>query len=77
MFMGGMRFNPWPVIPMMRCPVLVVEGETSENRSFIDLPGIAAIIPKGQYRLVPGAGHLIPQERPAETVRILDDFFAS
>ncbi len=76
-FMGGTRFNPWPVIPMMRCPVLVVEGEASENRHFIDLPAVAAAIPEGQYHLVPEAGHLIPQERPAETARIIGDFFGS
>lgn len=77
LFMGGMQFNPWPVIPKIECPVLVVEGETSENRSFIDLPSIAATIPRGHYRLVPDAGHLIPQERPAEIAAIIDDFFSS
>jgi pimeloyl-ACP methyl ester carboxylesterase len=77
MFMGGMQFNPWPVIPLMRCPVLVVEGEASENRSFIDLPAIASAIPRGGYRLVPGAGHLIPQERPSETAQIIADFLGS
>ncbi len=77
LFMGGMQFDPWPVIPNMRCPVLVVEGETSENRSFIDLPTIASKIPQGKYRLVRDAGHLIPQERPAEVAEILDSFFSA
>ncbi len=77
LFMGGLHFDPWPVLPNMRCPVLVVEGETSENRSFIDLPTIAAAIPQGHYRLIPGAGHLIPQELPAEVAKIIGDFFIS
>ncbi len=76
-FMGGTHFDPWPLIPRMTCPVLVVEGETSENKSFIDLPSIAKSIPHGHYRLVRDAGHLLPQERPAEIAVILDDFFGA
>jgi lipase len=77
LFMGSTHFDPWPVLGTIRSPVLVVEGEISENRGFIDLPDIASRIPLGQYRLVKGAGHLIPQERPSEVAGILEEFFRS
>jgi lipase len=75
LFMGGLQFDPWPVLPRIQCPVLVIEGETSENRHFIDLPKIASLIPNGRYRLVRDAGHLLPQEQPMEILKILSDFF--
>jgi pimeloyl-ACP methyl ester carboxylesterase len=76
LFMGGMLFDPWPVLPKIHCPTLVVEGEASENQSFIDLPKIASLIPGGRYRMVKGAGHLVPQEQPGVIVDIIKDFFA-
>jgi pimeloyl-ACP methyl ester carboxylesterase len=76
LFMGGMRFNPWPILSKIQCPTLVVEGEASENQSFIDLPKITSLIPGGRYRMVEGAGHLIPQEQPGVIAQIIDDFFS-
>lgn len=75
LFMGGLRFDPWPVLPKIKCPVLVLEGETSENRHFIDLPKIASLLPNGRYRLVRDAGHLLPQEQPMVIMKIISDFF--
>lgn len=75
LFMGGAQFDPWPILSAIRCPAMVVEGETSENRSVIDLPTIAAKIPRGSYRMVRGAGHLIPQEQPGTVTKILEEFF--
>lgn len=77
LFMGGAHFDPWPLLGAIRCPVLVLEGENSENRAFINLPDIAARIPRGRYRLVNDAGHMVPQERPSEIAAILDEFFSS
>ncbi|MGV8081395.1 MAG: alpha/beta fold hydrolase [Syntrophales bacterium] len=66
LFMGGIRVNPWPFLEKVSCPVLVIEGEKSENRAFINLKEASSHFPKGSYRLVEGAGHLIPMERPDE-----------
>jgi lipase len=75
LFMGGLQFDPWPILPTILCPVMVVEGETSENQSYIDLPKIASLLPGGSYHVVKGAGHLIPQEQPAEITRLFSEFF--
>lgn len=71
LFMGGGHHDPWPMLPAVACPTLVMEGEDSENRPWIDLPHAASLIPRGRHILVPGAGHLIPMERPGEVGRAL------
>jgi pimeloyl-ACP methyl ester carboxylesterase len=76
LFMGGTLFDPWPILPKIQCLTLVVEGEASENRSFIDLPKIASMIPGGRYRMIKSAGHLIPQEQPGVIIEVIKGFFA-
>ena len=75
LFMGGMQYDPWPLLPKVTCPVLVLEGEESENRAFIDLQKATATFKQGTYRMVKGTGHLIPQEKPKEILGIILDFF--
>lgn len=75
LFMGGMQYDPWPVLPRITCPVLMLEGETSENRAFIDLKEALSHIPHApEYRLIPDAGHLLPMEQPRTVTEILRDF---
>jgi pimeloyl-ACP methyl ester carboxylesterase len=75
LFMGGIRYDPWPLLPQVPCPVLVLEGEHSENRSFIDLQKAVSLFPNAVYRLVRDAGHLIPMEKPAEITDAIREFF--
>lgn len=74
LFMGGMGYDPWPMLPKIACPVLILEGEHSENRQFIDLKAGARQIPRGSHRVVADAGHLIPMEKPAELIQIIGAF---
>jgi len=74
MFMGGWNRNPWPLLNKIKCPVLVVEGEKSENSGFIDLQRAVSLFPDSIYKLVEGAGHLIPMQKPQETTLIIKDF---
>lgn len=73
-FMGGLHFNPWPLLPRIQCPVLVLEGEVSENRSLIDLEKAASLIPRGEYHLLAGSGHTIPMEMPEGITVIIRKF---
>lgn len=75
LFMGGMAFNPWLVIPKISCPVLVLEGEHTENKGFIDFKKQAKMFPNGRHQVVKGAGHLVPMEKPQDTALIISRFF--
>ncbi|MFY9398614.1 MAG: alpha/beta hydrolase [Desulfomonilia bacterium] len=75
LFMGGMAHDPWPFLPLVECPALVLEGELSENRQYIDLKKATASMKAAEYRLISGAGHLIPMEKPGEISGIVRRFF--
>lgn len=75
LFMGGRQFDPWPLLPKVSCPVLIVDGEKSDNKGFIDLDRIQTLIPNSERRTVKEAGHLAPMERPGEVTRIIREFF--
>jgi lipase len=75
LFMGGLSYNPWPLLHKITSPTLVLEGEKSENRAYIDLRKAASLMQNGTYKLVKGAGHLIPMEKPGETADIFKEYF--
>jgi lipase len=76
-FLGGNLHDPWPMLEKITCPVLVLEGEQSENKTLIDLQKAAATFPNGTYRLIKDAGHLIPMEKPGEIIAIIQEFMAT
>jgi lipase len=75
LFTGARFYDPWPHLPEISCPVLVVEGEQSEVGNFIDFSKVAATFRHGRHTVVKDAGHLLPMERPEETADIISDFF--
>jgi lipase len=77
LFMGGMQYDPWPLLSRISSPVLILEGEKSYNRGFINLDRVRSFIPDCAYQLVGGAGHLIPMEQPGEVTRLIREFFGS
>lgn len=74
LFMGGNAKNPWPLLHEVNCPVLVIEGETSDNKPFIDLKKAASLFPAGSYYEVKDAGHLIPMEQPETITELIKKF---
>jgi pimeloyl-ACP methyl ester carboxylesterase len=74
MFMGGWDINPWPLLDKITCPVLVVEGENTENKGLVDVQRAVSLLRRGQYKSVAQAGHLIPMQKPQDIVRIIKDF---
>ncbi|HEY5531180.1 MAG TPA: alpha/beta hydrolase [Candidatus Anoxymicrobiaceae bacterium] len=77
LFMGGMEKDPWPLLERISCPVLLIEGENSENMLAIDLERAASIIPRANLRVIPGAGHLVPMEKPRELLALILEFFGT
>lgn len=76
LFMGGNSTNPWPLLKKLTCPVLILEGEKSSNKEFIDLKKAVSLLADGRYRSVPDAGHLIPMQKPKEIAEIIKEFLA-
>ena len=76
-YMGDKSHDPWPMIPRIQCPVLVIEGAESSNREHIDLVAAASMFPNGRFQRIAGAGHLIPMERPKEILKIISEFVRS
>jgi lipase len=76
MFMGGSSSNPWPLLDKLTCPVLVIEGEKSLNKEYIDLPKAVSFLRHGRYKSVAEAGHLIPMQKPKEVAQIIKEFLA-
>ena len=71
LFMGGMGYDPWPMLSKISCPVWVLEGSESMNRPFVDLKTATAKFQHGTYQLMADAGHLIPMEKPRETIQCI------
>lgn len=76
-YMGDQSHDPWPLLPTIQCPVLVLEGAESGNREYIDLAAAAARFPKGRFQRIAGAGHLIPMEKSRQILEIVSDFVRS
>jgi pimeloyl-ACP methyl ester carboxylesterase len=76
MFMGGWDINPWPLLDKITCPVLVVEGENTENKGLVDVQRAVSLLRQGQYKSVAQAGHLIPMQKPQDVVRVIKIFIA-
>jgi len=74
LFMGGAQYNPWPLLPEVSCPVLVIEGEYSDTKNFVDFKRIASTLKKGTHAVVKDAGHLIPMEQPQVIAEVINDF---
>jgi lipase len=74
LFMGGMKYNPWPILPKILCPVLILEGVTSENRIYTELEKASSLMPQGTYALIQGVGHLMPMERPQKVTQIIMNY---
>jgi lipase len=74
MFMGGWDINPWPLLAKLACPVLVIEGELTENKGFVDVQRAVSLLPRGEYKSIAGAGHLIPMQKPDELAQIIQEF---
>jgi pimeloyl-ACP methyl ester carboxylesterase len=75
LFMGGVQYDPWPLLPRISCPVLILEGEKSYNRELIDQSRISSLIPNCTHHQVEGAGHLLPMEKPREATHLIGEFF--
>ncbi|MBN1471538.1 MAG: alpha/beta hydrolase [Syntrophaceae bacterium] len=76
LFMGGKSTNPWPLLHKLTCPVLILEGEQSANKAFVDLQRAVSLLADGRFLSVAETGHLIPMQKPKEVAKIIQEFIA-
>jgi pimeloyl-ACP methyl ester carboxylesterase len=77
LFLGGVQYNLWPVLPTVSCPALVIEGGTSDSKQYIDLKRAVSLLPNASHITIADAGHLIPMEQPEKITAIIRDFFSN
>ena len=64
-------FNVWPLISRLNLPLLVVQGQRSHACSPANMRRLERRHPCAVYKVVPGAGHMLPLEKPDEVADIL------
>jgi len=67
----------WRDVPRLPVPCLVVRGEHSETFVPVALARVARLLPAARVVTIPGAGHLLPMERPQETATAILDFLTT
>jgi 2-succinyl-6-hydroxy-2,4-cyclohexadiene-1-carboxylate synthase len=71
---AGAQTPLWDRLAGLRCPTLLVAGALDGKFAAIAAEMAAAIGPAARRALVPGAGHAVHLERPAEVAVLLDGF---
>ncbi|HXL72417.1 MAG TPA: alpha/beta hydrolase [bacterium] len=67
----------WKQVKLLRQPILVIRGETSNTFTAESEEAFKRANPLASFAVVKNAGHLVPQEQPDETGRIIADFLKS
>ncbi len=71
----GTREDVSSIMPNVKIPVLVLAGELDPNMSAKFLRGaIVEKIADAQLKEIAGAGHLMPQEKPAQVAALISDW---
>ena len=70
----GVQEPLWDRLAGLRPPVLLVAGERDAKFSAIARQMAAAIGPSARVAIVPGAGHAVQLERPAELAALIEAF---
>jgi len=71
---GNLDWDMRPSLKHITCPMLVVQGLGDEHATPQHARDIAAQIKDSELWLVPGAGHMLPQDNPTEFNNRLLDF---
>ena len=64
----------WKYAVRISCPALVIRGENSNTFTGESEKTFRKVLPTAQFKVVPGAGHLVVQEKPLEVGVALCDF---
>lgn len=67
----------WAELPKVVCPTLMMRGGESTSITTEFSKKVALTLPKGQFVEIPGAGHSIMLDKPAEFTAAVRSFLAS
>ncbi|MXV19785.1 alpha/beta fold hydrolase [Deinococcus xianganensis] len=67
-------FDAWSHLHRVSVPTLIVTG-ASNTRTAPHARQLQAAIPGAQGRVIPGAGHLLPQQQPVRLAHLLGEFW--
>jgi pimeloyl-ACP methyl ester carboxylesterase len=67
----------WKYAGRLQVPTLVIRGESSNTFTAESEKAFQKINPSATFAVVPGAGHLVPQEKPEEVGKLVAEFLRS
>jgi pimeloyl-ACP methyl ester carboxylesterase len=66
----------WSLLPGLDCPALLLWGEESHLHGRGLDEAAEAALPQARTVVVPGTSHFLPQERPDEVARLMEEFLS-
>lgn len=64
----------WRTVPQLQTPVLVIRGEHTNTFRPQSQARMERLVPQARFVVIPGAGHMVPLERPLETGAAIRDW---
>jgi pimeloyl-ACP methyl ester carboxylesterase len=71
---GNLGWDMRPMLADVRCPTLVIQGELDEHATPQHASDVANGVADGSLWLIPGVGHMAPQDSPDEFNRRVLEF---
>ena len=71
---GFVTEDLWPFVPNVTCPTLVVRGAASPFVSPEEIEKMCRMIPKAEWKEIPGAAHMPAQQNPSDFNRVIMEF---
>jgi len=73
-YMGSQAMNPWPLLPKINIPTLILRGTESNTVGLVDSAGVTRSMPNARFIEIPGATHFVPMEQPELIAREILEF---
>jgi pimeloyl-ACP methyl ester carboxylesterase len=75
-FDNSTSLDLWEELPDIRCPTLILRGETTDPYLAMIAEGAAKQVPDVRLGVIPAAGHLAPMEQPEAVATTISEFLA-
>ncbi|MDN5843067.1 MAG: alpha/beta hydrolase [Alcaligenaceae bacterium] len=62
------------LLSQITCPTLVIAAAEDRLRSIDESRELVSRIPKAEFIVIPGSGHMIPMEKPDELAQLISDW---